>query len=634
VFEADTPRVTASGVHYTVPAGWTLTTSDRIAIVSAPEGDLSVAIVETGSQPLDAAMAEAWRRYGHTPPARHRVVDGVRSGSWARTPRAHAYELSPVEKRVVVAEMRWHDHGAVVVLVDASDATRQRRSSQFALLDASIQPPGQARARFAGTTVSSLRGERIAKLEAFIERSLGALSIPGAAVAVAQGDEVVLERGYGVRELGKPERVDTQTLFRIGSVTKPLTSLLLARLVDAGVLRWEQPVVEVYPDFKLGDPATTASTHIEHLLCACTGLPRSDLPRLFEFANATPQLTMRRLSQLQPTTRFGEAFQYSNELAAAAGFVAGHALDPKLPLGESYERAMQRWIFQPLEMRSTTFDYSKALHEDHAAAHTWSIRGRGATEVIAPLGLDGATRAIVPAGFAWSNADDMLRYVQLELTNGVARDGRRVVSESSLRKRRERYARTAERAHYGIGLEVGQHEGATVVGHEGYVFGYYSKVFWLPELEVGAVLLANADAASMLGEALETFVLESLFDAAPTAETHMRERGALMRRQLSDMLAAITIPAAPDASAALATHYDNSELGSLDVERSASATTFDFGEWKSDVASRIHEDRSVSFMTITPGFDIFEFTAGTTEDGKRRLTVRDAQHEYAFVETR
>jgi CubicO group peptidase (beta-lactamase class C family) len=523
-----------------------------------------------------------------------------------------------------------------VLLVDASDATRQRRSSQFALLDASIQPPGHARARFAGKTVSSLRGERLAKLEAFIERSLGELSIPGAAVAIAQGDEVVLERGYGVRELGKPERVGTETLFRIGSVTKPLTSLLLARLVDAGVLRWEQPVVEVYPEFKLGDPSTTASTHIEHLLCACTGLPRSDFPRLFEFANATPQLTMRRLSQLQPTTRFGEAFQYSNELAAAAGFVAAHALEPKLPLGENYERAMQRWIFQPLGMRSTTFDYSKALHEDHAAAHTWSIRGRGATEVIAPLGLDGATRAIVPAGFAWSNAADMLRYVQLELGNGVARDGHRFVSESNLRKRRDRYATTAEGAHYGIGLEVGHHEGATVVGHEGYVFGYYSKVFWLPELRVGAVLLANADAASTLGEALETFVLESLFDAEPTAEAHMRERGVFMRRQLSDMLAAITIPAARDASAALATHYSNSELGTLDVARSASAsaTTFDFGEWKSEVASRIHEDRSVSFMTITPGFDIFEFTAGTTEDGKRRLTVRDAQHEYAFVETR
>jgi CubicO group peptidase (beta-lactamase class C family) len=284
-------------------------------------------------------------------------------------------------------------------------------------------------------------------------------------------------------------------------------------------------------------------------------------------------------------------------------------------------------------MRGTTFDYALALRSDHSAGHTWSIPGRGATAVIAPLGLDRATRAIVPAGFAWSSVDDLIRYVQLEIANGIARDGQRIVSESNLLKRRERYATTADGAHYGIGLGVARHEGVTVVGHEGYVFGYYSKIFWLPEHRVGAALLVNADAGNMLGEALEDMLFELLFDAESKAEEHMRERAGFMRRQLDDVLAAITIPAAPEASAALATHYQNPELGRLDVTRAAGSTTFDFGEWKSEVASRVLEDRSISFMTITPGFDIFEFAAGTTADGKRRLTVRDPQHAYAFVET-
>jgi hypothetical protein len=107
-----------------------------------------------------------------------------------------------------------------------------------------------------------------------------------------------------------------------------------------------------------------------------------------------------------------------------------------------------------------------------------------------------------------------------------------------------------------------------------------------------------------------------------------------MRKKLSDLLAELAIPAAPDASAALAAHYLSPGLGRLDVERNAAGTTFDFGEWKSEVASRSHDDGSTSFMTVTPGFDIFEFAADRTDDGRRRLTLRDAQHEYGFVEVR
>jgi hypothetical protein len=138
----------------------------------------------------------------------------------------------------------------------------------------------------------------------------------------------------------------------------------------------------------------------------------------------------------------------------------------------------------------------------------------------------------------------------------------------------------------------------------------------------------------MLGEALQGYLLELLFDAEPRAEARLTERATFLRRQLQELLARIAIPAAADASAGLATRYLSPELGRLDVERAGGATSFDFGEWKSEVASRRDQGGGLSFLTITPGFDIFEFAADDTDDGKRRLTLRDAQHEYAFVESR
>jgi CubicO group peptidase (beta-lactamase class C family) len=632
-FETDTTRVSAGGVRYTVPAGWTLTTRDRIAIVTAPEGDLQLAIIDSDQAQLDAAISEAWKRYGQEPPSRKHAVDGVTGGGWDRA-RGYVYELSADEKRVVVAEFRSHGDSRTVLLLDAADATREKRGGQFALLDQSVQPANHARESFAGKTAQVLNSERLQQLDAFIERGRVELDIPGVAIAIAQSGRVVHARGYGVRELGKSAPVSPKTLFRVASITKPLTSLLLARLVDAGNLRWEQPVVEVYPDFKLGDSATTASTRIEHLLCACTGLPRKDIERYFEFAKATPALTMSELSSTQPTTGFGAAFQYSNALAAAAGFVAGHVVAPAEPLGTAYDRAMQERVFKPLGMVSTTFDYARALQSNHATGHTWSIPTRGRTEVIDPNGLDrGATHAIRPAGGAWSRVDDMIKYVQLELDNGVARDGKRVVSESNLLKRRDEYAMIAEHVHYGIGLVVDRSSGTPVIGHSGRIFGYASEIMWLPEHGVGAVFLSNADAGDILAEAFERYLLELSFDAEPKAQVQLTQRAAFMRGQLTDLLAQVAIPAEPRAADALAAHYVNEKLGKLDVERKVGATTFDFGEWKSEVASRIHGDGSISFMTITAGFDIFEFVASRASDGKRALVLRDAQHEYAFVET-
>src|SRR5205085_6740007 len=136
------------------------------------------------------------------------------------------------------------------------------------------------------------------------------------------------------------------------------------------------PVTQVYPAFKLGSAETTRQVSIRHLICACTGLPRQDLEWIFEFAGSSPQSAMRLLGTMQPTSKFGEVFQYSNLMAAAAGFIGGHLVYPDRELGAAYDEAMQRKIFDPLGMKATTFDMARAQRGNHASPHGDDIDGK------------------------------------------------------------------------------------------------------------------------------------------------------------------------------------------------------------------------------------------------------------------
>ena len=120
------------------------------------------------------------------------------------------------------------------------------------------------------------------------------------------------------------------------------------------------------PSFKLGDADTTSRVLVKHLICACTGLPRQDFEWLFQYKGVTSEDALKTLGTMQPTSKFGEMFQYSNPLAGAAGFVGGHVAFPTLALGAAYDEAMADRVFKPLGMTSTTFDYAKALAGNHA----------------------------------------------------------------------------------------------------------------------------------------------------------------------------------------------------------------------------------------------------------------------------
>jgi CubicO group peptidase (beta-lactamase class C family) len=624
---ADTPKTTVLGNAFIAPKDWSIRVKGPATILEAPEGDSWVALVDVEAKTQDEALAAAWQAYKPDVKWPLKVSNDLpdRDG-WSRR-RAYDYQTSPNEKRGVDAFVHYSGSSWTVVIEDVADAVAEKRGAQLSLIFSRLLPKGYSRESFAGKKANPLDQARIAELGRFVEQGQKVLGVPGVGLGMVQDGKVVFAGGFGVKELGGTKKPDGDTLFMIASNTKAMTTLLLAKLVDEHRITWDTPVTKLLPSFKLGDATTTRSVLVKHLICACTGMPRQDLEWIFDYGKMTPASTMTLLGTMQPTSKFGELFQYSNLMAAAAGYTGAHVIHPDMELGAAYDSAMQSYVFDPLGMKETTFNMKRAFSSNHAGSHSPDADGKTARAMTA---INDAVIPARPAGGAWSSVNDMLKYVSMELAEGKLPDGTTYISKEPLLERRTPQVSIGKDETYGMGLMVDTTYGVGVVHHGGDLVGYHSDMMWLPQQNVGLVILTNADPGWLLRGRIRRKLLELLFDGHPEAEGLLNADAKSFYADLAAERKLMTIPADANESAKLAKHYANASLGEITVSTSGASTIFDFGEWKSEVASRKNPDGTISFITTVPGELGFEFVVGS--GAKRTLTIRDAQHEYVFEE--
>lgn len=629
VAAADTPYKTAAGVTFTIPKAWSMRAQGPVVVLVAPEGDVHLAIVDAGNAPgANKAVATAWRLYQPAMHRRLRIATSAPAREGWDEVRNFAYETSPNEHLVVGATALRKARRWTVALVEGSEATLDKRSAAVDLAGSSLRPAGYHRETFAGRTAHPLDAARIAQLQSFIQTGMKQLDVPGVAIALADHGKVVFEGGFGVRELGNPAPVDANTLFMIASNTKGMSTLLLSRLVDEGKLRWDEPVTQVYPSFRLGSDETTKRVRIQDLICACTGLPRKDYNFIFDTTLQTPaSATFEQLAATEPTSKFGEVFQYNNLMASAAGYIAGHLVYPDRELGAAYDAAMQSKIFEPLGMNDTTFDMKRALAGNHASPHGNDVDGHTA---VASKDINYIVTPYRPAGGAWSSAHDFIKYAQNEVTPGILPDGTRIISAANVLKRREHTVPVGEDEYYGMGLMENVRYGISVIHHGGDLIGFHSDFIAIPSAGVAAVILTNSDKGVFLRGPFMRRLLEVLYDGKPEAAADVAATAANVKAELAKARQRLVVPAAPAVVSTLASHYDNPELGHIDVTKDGSGVVFDFGLWKSHVASRKNDDGTVSLIPIDPGAPGIEFVV-STENGKRELVTRDGQHKYVYT---
>jgi CubicO group peptidase (beta-lactamase class C family) len=625
---ADTPRTTVAGNTFIAPAGWSISVRGTATILEAPEGDSHVALVDVNAKDAEEAIELAWKAYkpDRKWPVEVKLPSPDRDG-WSQIVQ-YGYQTSPNEKRNVGAAARFANGTWTVAIIDVAEATGEKRGAQFGVIFGKLLPKGGTRESFADKQARPLDAARIAELGRFVETSQQQLGVPGVAVGLVAGGKVVFAGGFGVRELGKPAKVDADTRFIVASNTKALTTLMLGKLVDEKRLTWETAAASLLPKFKLGDAETTGKVQVKHLICACTGMPRQDFEWLFEFGNLTPDGALAALGKMQPTSKFGELFQYSNPLAAAAGFIGGHVAFPRLELGAAYDEAMRTRVFAPLGMKATTLDFKKAQTGNFAAAHSHDLDGKTVRA------LDAINRAVIPvrpAGGAWSTVRDMLRYVQMELADGKLPDGKPYISKETLLARRAPQVAIGTDVTYGMGLIVNQKYGVTVVSHGGDLLGFHSDMMWLPEHGIGAVVLTNGDGGETIRSVFQRKLLEVLFDGRAEADGLVAAAAKSREEQRAVLRKQIEVPANAAEAGKLAARYQNAELGPITVKRTGATLMFDFGEFASPMATQKNPDGSLSFVMIAPGVIGLPIVAGE-RGGKRTLVVRDAQHEYVFEE--
>lgn len=627
----DAPLKTLNGTGLVAPRGWSVHKTTGVIRLDAPESGSSILLSDTIGGDADAAVAAAWSAYrpAAAAPALKGAKDRPVRDGWDQI-RVYTYRPPAGETRTIwVRALRKGDRWTAV-LHDMADDVLEKRDSQVEVILGKLLPAGYARESFAGRPAHKIDAARLAALTDLIETARADLDIPGVGFGLIQDDRILFEGGFGVRELGKPEPVDADTAFMIGSNGKALTTLMLAKLVEQGKMNWETPVSSLWPAFRLGDAATTAKVRVKHLVCACTGMPRQDLPWIFQGDQAQASTVLTWLSTMQPTSGFGDLYQYSNLLAASGGYLGAHVREPNRELGAAYDAAMQALVFDPLGMSRTTFDYAKALAGDHAAPHALDIDGR---QQVAVMGLNAAGIPSRPDGGEWSTTRDMLRYVRMELAKGRLPDGKRYIAEAPLLARRIPQVTEGSDEYYGMGLKIDRIWGVPVIHHGGTQYGYRADMIWLPDQGVGAVILTNSDSGVALRSAFRRRLLEVLFDGEPRAAADLANYGKAFKASRGEGRQTLTAPADRAIVDKLAARYANADLGDLVVRRDGDKTVFDFGGWASEVASRKNNDGTVTFVTITPGADGYEFELAD-DPQSRGLLIREAPRAYRFVETR
>lgn len=357
-------------------------------------------------------------------------------------------------------------------------------------------------------------------LDAQIDALMKAGGTPGMAVGIVEHGKLTWSKGYGVKQLGTQNPVDARTLFQIGSTSKAFTSAALALLVDEGKLGWDDKVIDHLPEFQMYDPWVTREITIRDLLTHRSGLGLGEGDLIFvPRTDHSRADVVRALRWLKPKTSFRSNFAYDNLLYIVAGAVIERVS------GQSWESFVHDRLLTPMGMSVTTTDEaSRWLNPDRSQAHARlgpPMRGAGPESVLDEHKALGPNAN--PAGGIMSSAEDMSRWIAVQLAQGRLPDGKPLWSEAQAREMwsmvtpeptpppQGPLAEAAPQFRgYALGWSVQDYRGHRIVWHAGGTLGFLTLVVLLPEKDTGFVILQNSEDLDVLFP-LEDILLDHYF---------------------------------------------------------------------------------------------------------------------------
>jgi CubicO group peptidase (beta-lactamase class C family) len=336
-----------------------------------------------------------------------------------------------------------------------------------------------------------------ASVDAYVARVMQTFNVPGVSLAIVKDDAPVLVKGYGVRKMGDPAPVDVQTLFGIASNTKAFTASALGILVDERRIEWDAPVIRYLPAFRMSNPYVTTELTVRDLLVhrSGLGLGAGDLlwwpPSTYSRAEIA-----QRLQFIPLATSFRSAYAYDNVLYLIAGEVIEKVS------GQSWEDFIASRILAKVGMSTSIPRASAIATATNAATPHAAVDGR-----LKPL-AHYTSDNVNPAGGVGSNAEDMAKWLRVQLAGGRLADGTRLFSEKVARELGTlvtpmpnpdpppelMVSKSAFRG-YALGFEVRDYRGHKVLTHTGGLPGFLSRVVIVPDLNLGVSVLTNQESS-------------------------------------------------------------------------------------------------------------------------------------------
>jgi CubicO group peptidase (beta-lactamase class C family)/D-alanyl-D-alanine dipeptidase len=320
-------------------------------------------------------------------------------------------------------------------------------------------------------------------LERWIAHEVEAKRLPALSIALVDDQDVVWARGFGYADADRKEPATADTVYRVGSVSKPFTSILIMLLVQMGLIDLDAPVSRYLPDFHPKNPYGKAIT-LRQILCHRSGVVR-EAPVGNYFDDSSPSLA-RTVGSLNDTTLLYEPStktSYSNAAVSAAGLVVQHLLKERFP------EVMKRKLLDPLGMKDSSFEPSPRLRQRLASAVMWTWHGR---EFPAPRFALGTS----PAGNLCSTANDMARFLRFLFARGRGPGGQILKRDTLEQMWQPQLVKPGTKAAFGIGFFVSDFEGHKRVGHGGAVYGFSTELAALPAEKLGVIVMASRDVAN------------------------------------------------------------------------------------------------------------------------------------------
>ena len=439
--------------------------------------------------------------------------------------------------------------------------------------------------------------QAIAKLDELAAATVNGNGTPGLAIVIVHRDQVIYTKCLGVREVGKPELIDANTVFQVASMSKPITSTVLAALVGEKKVGWEDRVSDHDPSFVMYTPYVTRELRLRDLLCHRSGLP-DHAGDLLEDMGYPAAEVLRRLRYQPPSSSFRAGYAYNNFGYSEAAYAAAKGL------GAEWNQVAQEALFKPLGMKSTSYafaDYEAA--KNRAKLHVlvdgkWTAKNTRQPD------------AQAPAGGASSTITDLARWMRLQLGGGKF-EGKQFIEAAALAETRTPQVVTGfmpeqgRVAAYGLGWNViDQRGGLIVANHSGeFSMGVRTEASLIPAEELGIAVLSNS-APNGVPEGLT----ESFFDWALDGKlqrdwmTFANQQFELMvandLAQTSDFSKAPTDRGAPLELAAYAGKYQNEYFGVIEIAEQGEKLSLGLGP-KLERFALAHWDRDVFWFQPT-----------------------------------